>query len=619
MARASPRFAAAAPASPLRIATLPSTRSAFAASARSPDARLAASAALAPAAAWSKRPASSATCPLTFWMAADTVQSLPQYPAARSSHSTPLAARCSSRSRTERRSAACAMRSEENPSCPRSSRSPRLARASSSLPRRWYTIDRLIAFAAMPSASSTDRARRIASRYCRAAPSRSPFRKYPSARRLASITAASPEAGGLAGGGATQAASGARSSAARRGDVRERIAFSAPRARPRRFEAVHGETAHGLHFDVVPQEPGVSRRADDVLAVAHQLAALAQQARYLPQGLVQRLAVFPRRIADLGRRVLERVQRGAEFRREHRKLLLELGAHPPERTQGRFRLAAHRHDRGVGIVQHLAHLAVGVGELLHDRVSAREGFPEIAVRLVEIDDQLAQVADHRRELRLQIVDQLGDSARGQVLDLVSVDDRLQRLPRLSAWNELDVRRADVALAEEPRTRGLGHARRVVADDRELHFHPAVRDVEVAHGADGKTEQPHRHALVDPERVGRVKIDRGVAHEDPLLVADQNNHADDPEHGREQEKTHLPFDSDEASWPGLLFLHGVLLDRDCGPGLFRARMRSPAARRFRPDTAPDRPRENGSRPLFPWNPGHPAAPLPAPDPVSPALS
>src|SRR6267142_256796 len=443
-------------------------------------------------------------------MAADTAHPRPQYAAARSSHSPALVAWRSSSSSTALRSAACARLSLENTSWLRSSRSARLARASSGRCRRWYTIDRLIALVAIPSA-----------------PSRSPLRRYASALRLASIIAASPDRVGTAGGGATQAARNASEMTASRGSVAARIASSAFRARSRRFEAVHRKAAHGFHFEVVAQQPGVARRTDDVLAVAYQLAAVAHQGRHLNQHLVQGIAVLAGRLADLRRGLRHVVQGARHLAGETRYLALELTAHPPQRGEGRLGLT----DHGVGVLQHLARFPVGLRQLLKNRARPGHRLPEFAVRLIEVDQYPAQVPDHRRELRLQIVDQLGDPARGHVLDLVSLDDRLQRMARLSARNELDGRRADVALAEEPRTRGLGHTRRVVADDRELHPHPAVGDVEVAHGPDGKAEQPHRHALVDPERVGRVKIDRGVAHENSLLVADQKNPAVDPEQGR----------------------------------------------------------------------------------------
>src|SRR5690349_12948694 len=191
-------------------------------------------------------------------MAAATEQPRwPQYEAARSSHSAALAARPSSRSRTERRSAACARRSLEKESWPRSSSRPRLARASSRLPRRWYTMERLIALAAMPSASSTDRASRIASRYCLAAPSRSPARRYASALRFASNAAISPGGGGLEGGGATHAARSNSGRTARKRDLATGIGCSAlgARATVGRLEAVYGQAAHGLRLDVVPQQP----------------------------------------------------------------------------------------------------------------------------------------------------------------------------------------------------------------------------------------------------------------------------------------------------------------------------------------------------------------------------
>src|SRR5215831_6997581 len=74
-----------APAASLLFSAMPpSSRSAFAVSARSPAARLAASAVRAAAAAWSGRPASRASCPLTFWIAGETEQLRPQYAAARS-------------------------------------------------------------------------------------------------------------------------------------------------------------------------------------------------------------------------------------------------------------------------------------------------------------------------------------------------------------------------------------------------------------------------------------------------------------------------------------------------------------------------------------------------------
>src|SRR5580765_3483242 len=156
-----------------------------------------------------------------------------------------------------------------------------------------------MAFAAIPSASSTVRATRTASRYCRAAPSRSPLRRYASALRLASITAASPDEAGPAGGCATQAPRNASPRTAdRTGDFKAGIGSSALRARSAgRFEAVHRQSAQGLHFNVVAQEPGIARRAHDVLAVAHELSAVAQQARHLDERFVEGLAVFSGRVA----------------------------------------------------------------------------------------------------------------------------------------------------------------------------------------------------------------------------------------------------------------------------------------------------------------------------------
>src|SRR5258706_7413580 len=56
------------------------------------------------------------------------------------------------------------------------------------------------------------------------------------------------------------------------------------------------------------------------------------------------------------------------------------------------------------------------------------------------------------------------------------------------------------------------------------------------------------------------MDRRVAHERALLVAHQEYDADDAEHRGEKEQTHFSSDSHEAPGSGMLFLHGVLLEK-----------------------------------------------------------